>query len=175
MRLVLSLILALITVTGVAQDSGRIFAVRHAEKQSADKDTALSRIGMNRAQCLAKTLRDAHITAVFTTQYIRTQQTAEPTAREASVKPTVLDASSNAQVVEEAKAAARSGNVLIVGHGNTVPDIVAALGAPKPAVPDDVYDLLFVIDTAAPQHLTTLHYCPNLPKEASRQKSMMKP
>lgn len=175
MRKAVVVILALFALSAVAQNNGKIFAVRHAEKQSSDKDTPLSDLGKSRAECLGQTLKDAHITAVFTTQYTRTKQTAEPTAREANVKPTALDASSNDEVVKQARAAAQSGNVLIVGHSNTVPDIVAALGAPKPTIADDAYDLLFIVDESSPQRLTILHYCPNLPKPASGNNSMMKP
>ena len=175
MRRTLALFALFVSLAALAQNTGKIFAVRHAEKQSNDKDTPLSDLGKTRADCLAKTLQDAHITAVFTTQYTRTKQTAEPTAREANVKLTSLDASSNDEVVKQAMVAAQSGNVLIVGHSNTVPDIVAALGAPKPAIADDAYDLLFIVDESAPLRLTTLHYCPNLPKAAPGYNSMMKP
>lgn len=176
MRNVLVLALALfLSNTANCQTPGKIFAVRHAEKQSNDKDTPLSVLGQKRAHCLAETLKDAHITAIFTTQYTRTKQTAEPTASEANVKLTSLDASSNDAVITQAKAAAQKGNVLIVGHSNTVPDIVSGLGAPKPTIPDQAYDLLFIVDEAAPQTLTTLHYCPDLPKDTSGTNSMMKP
>jgi len=164
-----------VSLIAICQDTGKIFAVRHAEKQSSDKDTPLSTLGKARADCLAQTLKDAHITAVFTTQYTRTKQTAEPTAKATNVKLTVLDANSNEELLKQAKAAAETGNVLIVGHSNTVPDIVAALGAPKPTIADDAYDLLFIVNEAAPQRLTTLHYCPNLPKDTSGIGSMMKP
>ncbi len=174
MRNALIVVLGLfLSLSAAGQNSGKIFAVRHAEKQSNDKDTPLSDFGKTRAECLAQTLKDAHITAIITTQYTRTKQTAEPTAREMNVKLTSLDAKSNEEVVKQAKSAAQSGNVLIVGHSNTVPDIVAALGASKPGIPDDAYDLLFIVDESAPQRLTTLHYCPNLPK-APASNSMMK-
>lgn len=174
MRNAIVLALALL-VSNIAncQTPGKIFAVRHAEKQSNDKDTPLSTLGHKRAECLAQTLKDAHITAVFTTQYTRTKQTAQPTAREANVNLTSLDSSSNDEVVKQATAAAEKGNVLIVGHSNTVPDIIAALGGPKPVIADETYDLLFVLDDAAPHELITLHYCPNLPKDKSGNHSMM--
>ena len=175
MRRVLVLFMLLASLCAVAQNSGKVFAVRHAEKQSNDKDTPLSDLGKTRADCLAQTLKDAHITTILTTQYTRTKQTAEPTAREMNVKLTSLDAKSNDEVVKQAKAATQSGNVLIVGHSNTIPDIVAALGAPKPTIGDDAYDLLFIVDEASPQRLTTIHYCPNLPKPAPANNSMMKP
>jgi broad specificity phosphatase PhoE len=175
MRRILVLFALLASLSAHAQNAGKIFAVRHAEKQSTDQDTPLSDLGKARAQCLAQTLKDVHITAIFTTQYTRTKQTAEPTAHEANVKLTSLDAKSNDDVVKQARTAAQSGNVLIVGHSNTVPDIIAALGASKPTIADDAYDLLFIVDESSPPRLTTLHYCPNLPKPAPGNNSMMKP
>ena len=79
--------------------------------------------------------------------------------------------------MKAAKLAAQSGNVLIVGHSNTIPAILTALGAPVVAIADTTYDLLFVLDTRDPQHLTTLHYCPSLPADATphTSNSMAKP
>jgi broad specificity phosphatase PhoE len=176
-RLALVLWVVTLSVTSVCQTSGKIFAVRHAEKQSDEPDTPLSKLGKARADCLAQTLKDAHITSIFTTQYIRTKQTAAPTAHETNVKETVIEAKSNAEVVNAAKEASQAGNVLIVGHSNTVPAVLAALGAPQVTIPDSAYDLLFIVDAASPQRLTTLHYCPSLPKDATAHtsNSMAKP
>src|SRR3954454_17104256 len=167
----------LISVAVFGQDSGKVFAVRHAEKQSDEADTPLSSKGQARAECLAQTLKDAHIAAVFTTQYIRTKQTAAPTVQATGAKATAIDAKSNDETVKAARAAAQSGNVLIVGHSNSVPGILSALGAPAVTIADTTYDLLFVVDTRDPQHLTTLHYCPSLPADATphTSNSMAKP
>ena len=148
-----------------AQDTGKIFAVRHAEKQSDDADTSISAKGMARAECLAQTLKDAQIKDVLVTQYKRTHQTAEPTMREFNAKEQQFDATHNDEMVKAAQAAAKSGNVLIVAHSNTLPSLLKSLGAGTVAIPDTAYDLLFVLDAGDPQHMVTLHYCPNLPQE----------
>jgi 2,3-bisphosphoglycerate-dependent phosphoglycerate mutase len=167
----------LLSATTFSQDSGKIFVVRHAEKQSDEADTPLSKLGLARAACLAQTLKNAHITSVFTTQYVRTQQTAAPIVRETDAKDTVIDARSSDRLVNVAKIAAQSGDVLIVGHGDTVPHVLSSLGAPTVTVPDDTYDLLFIFDIRDPQHLTTLHYCPSLPADTTphTSNSMAKP
>ena len=148
-----------------AQNSGKIFAVRHAEKQSDEADTPLSAKGLARAQCLAETLKDAHIDSVLVTQYKRTHQTAEPTVRESHAKEQQFDAKQSDSTVAAARTAAQSGNVLIVGHSNTLPDILKSLGAGAVTIPDAAYDMLFVVELRDPQHVLTLHYCPNLPQE----------
>jgi phosphohistidine phosphatase SixA len=161
----------------LSQDAGKIFIVRHAEKQSNDADTPLSSKGLARADCLARTLKDAHITAAIVSQYQRTKQTAAPTIAEFKVKETAVEAKSTDQIVQAAREAAKSGNVLVVGHSNTVPNVLAALGTPPITIPDASYDLLFIFDVAQPKQLTTLHYCPALPTDGTAHpaSSMAKP
>ncbi len=65
-----------------------IFIVRHAEKADATKDTDLSEAGRSRADILAKTLRDAGITAIYTSEFKRTQETAAPLAKALGINPT---------------------------------------------------------------------------------------
>jgi broad specificity phosphatase PhoE len=160
-----------------AKGSGKIFAVRHAEKQSHATDTPLSDKGQNRAHCLAQTLADAHIATVITSQYIRTKQTAAPLVKESHASTLEIDGKSTDQVVTFARAAAEKGNVLIVAHSNTLPAILAALGAQGVTIPDTAYDQLFIVTASNPKGVTTLHYCPNLPADTTKYptNSMAKP
>jgi hypothetical protein len=150
-----------------AQESGKVFVVRHAEKQSDAEDTALSQKGRARAECLAQTLRDAHISTVLVSKYIRTQQTAAPVVRDSHARETTFDAKAYDQLVAAAKDSAKSGNVLVVGHSNTIPTLMTSFGAPAVTIPDTSYDLLFILDAGDPKNLLTLHYCPNLAREAT--------
>ncbi len=167
----------LLSVAAYSQDSGKIFVVRHAEKQSDAPDTPLSGKGQARAQCLAQTLKDAHITTAFVTQYLRTKQTAAPTVADSKANEKTVDAKSTDQIVRESRAAAQSGNVLIVGHSNTIPALLPAFGAPAVSIPDTAYDQLFIFDVAHPRQLTILHYCPALPTDTTAHpaNSMAKP
>src|SRR5215470_19989730 len=98
-----------------------IFIVRHAEKASpGDKDPELSPDGKKRAEALARILKDSQITAVFVTEFKRTQQTAAPTARAAHLTPTVISSGNTREIVSKLRAL--NGNALVVGHGNTIPD-----------------------------------------------------
>jgi broad specificity phosphatase PhoE len=159
------------------KSSAKIFAVRHAEKQSDATDTPLSEKGQTRAQCLSQTLADAHIATVITSQYIRTKQTAAPVVKESHASALEIDAKSTDQVVSAARAAAEKGNVLIVGHSNTLPAILAALGAQAVSIPDTMYDQLFILRVPDPKGMTTLHYCPDLPADTTKHpaNSMAKP
>jgi len=152
----------------VAQQEGTVFVVRHAEKATDATDTPLSDKGWSRAECLAQTLKDAHVTAVLTTQYVRTKQTAQPLARQSHAHEESFDAKAFQQITTAAREAAKNGNVLIVGHSNTLPQLMAAFGTPAVTIPDSSYDQLFIFRAADPKQLTVVHYCPMLPVDSSQ-------
>ncbi|MGY1408847.1 SixA phosphatase family protein [Luteimonas sp. A611] len=103
--------------------------VRHAEKADAvGGDPALSAAGRERAASLARRLAGANVVAIYTTGFRRTRDTVAPTATAQGLAATVYDADEPATIlVARLKAAHREGTVLVAGHSNTVPDIVAAL------------------------------------------------
>lgn len=128
-----------------------IIVVRHAEKMDDGADPALSAAGEARAAALAGALQHAGVTAIYTTQFRRTRDTAVPLARRIGVTPTLMEAGGGAgshasAVAERVLAEARGSTAVIVGHSNTVPDIVRALGGPDVgAIADDEYMHLFVL------------------------------
>src|SRR5262249_7277886 len=96
--------------------------VRHAEKAENDpKDPDLAPAGRARAEALAKILKDARISAIFTTEFKRTQETAAPTSASTGVRSTIVAGKDIAALI--AKLDQLSGNALVVAHGNTIPDI----------------------------------------------------
>src|ERR1041385_1687267 len=102
LAVVLSILLSLVTAANAAPI---VFIVRHAEKaNSGGKDPELSVEGQKRADALANMLKDSQITAVFVTEFKRTQETAAPTARAAHVNPTVIPANDAGVLVEELRA-----------------------------------------------------------------------
>lgn len=125
-----------------------IFLVRHAEKAKVKHDPPLSKEGAARAQRLADLLQDAGVTSILTTELQRTKQTAAPLAKKLKVDPVEL--SSADPKAFAARALQGSGATLVVGHSNTLPDILAALGVkPAIAIADDEYSNLFVVVPAA--------------------------
>src|ERR1700726_58877 len=83
-----SLLLSLVASIAAAQPT--IFIVRHAEKADATKDPDLSEAGRHRAEYLAKMLKDANISAIYATEFKRTQQTAAPLAKALSLSVMTL-------------------------------------------------------------------------------------
>jgi broad specificity phosphatase PhoE len=152
---ILSISLLLITCANAAPIA---FIVRHAEKASTGgKDPDLSIEGQKRADALAHILKDSQITSVFVSEFKRTQETAAPTARAAHLSPTVVQANDIGALVEKLRAL--NSNALVVGHGNTIPDLLKALGITTPvSIPEDDYtEILAVLLGDAPQ-LMRLHY-----------------
>lgn len=134
-----------------------VFIVRHAEKADDSKDAELSGAGRGRAEALANMLRDSRISVIYTTEFKRTQQTAAPLAKALGVTITTLPAENQAALV--AKLRTSTANSLVVGHGNTIPDIIKALGITQPVnISDSDYDNLFVVVLGEKPYLIRLHY-----------------
>jgi broad specificity phosphatase PhoE len=135
-----------------------IFIVRHAEKASTGgNDPGLSPEGQKRAEALARILKDSQITSVFVTEFKRTQETAAPTAEAAHLTPTVISANDTAGLVDKLRAL--NGNALVVGHGNTIPDVLKRLGiSVSVSIPEDDYTEMFAVLAAEKPELIRLHY-----------------
>lgn len=109
-------------------------------------DPSLSAEGAANAERLAKALADKGIAAIFATPTRRAMETAAPTARRTGVEITPYDPR-DPQSLAAAVYAAR-GAVLVVGHSNTVPDLVARFGGRTPPAPltEQDYGTVFVVD-----------------------------
>jgi broad specificity phosphatase PhoE len=154
-------LLAAFLAPSVAAQPPVIFLVRHAERAATSgrvpSDTGLSAPGHERAEALARTLKDAQITAIYTTEYKRTRETAGPIARSLGMQPEVIPADDLRGLIAKLKAS--RGNVLVVGHSNTLPQIISALGASsRVAVSESEYDNLFLVLLEDPPRLIHLHY-----------------
>jgi phosphohistidine phosphatase SixA len=151
-----------------------VLLVRHAEKAAQPaQDPPLTEAGVARANALVAVARDAGVTAIITTQFERTRKTAEPTAATLHVTPEVVNAG---PLAEHAKAVAQQilrhagTTVLVVGHSNTIPAIVGALGVPQPRdLCDGEYDQLFTViigDTGPPRLVRSRYGAPS-PEDAA--------
>lgn len=151
------LLFALVLSAGTAatlrwtETSTTIILVRHAEKAAEPKDDpALTPAGEARAAALIEALRTAGITAIYSTPWKRTQLTARPIAEKLGVPVTTFDVKPGERSYGEMYAAEllakhRGRVVLVVGHSNTVPGILRALGvADVPVIADAEYDNLFI-------------------------------
>ena len=160
---------ALITLAPLARaqsapaSTTTIILVRHAEKAAEPAtDPGLTSAGVARAEALVELLKDAGISAVVSTQYQRTRLTAAPIAAKLGLTTEIIDARATPRATADSILARHRGQtVLVVGHSNTVPAMVAALGAPQPAeICDAGYDNLFVVTVpaAGTPTVTRMHF-----------------
>ena len=154
------------------QPATTVILVRHAEKAVAPaSDPPLTEAGERRAKALAIIARDAGVTAIVTTQFARTRETGRPAAEALHITSEVVSAG-GAQHAAEVAHDVRShagGVVLVVGHSNTIPAIIAALGGPQsPAICDGEYDNLYVvtISPSGPARVIRARYGEPSPAEA---------
>ncbi len=125
-----------------------VILVRHAEKniEPNNPDPELSPAGQARAQELVRVLGNAGINAIYSTQYKRTQETAKPLADKLQVSLNVIEAKKTEDLINSIRTTNRGQTILVVGHSNTVPEIVTALGgASVPEIPDSDYDNMFIV------------------------------
>lgn len=148
-----------------------VLLVRHAEKQNPDSNEPaepLSAAGLARAQTLKQTVLRAGVTAVFSTDTVRTRGTVGPYAN-------LMHLPINTYDTPAALAAAigqghRGDVVLVAAHSNTVGPIAIALGAAVPADTIDDFDNLFVITkTPTTADVANLQYGANSTPDSTKQ------
>jgi phosphohistidine phosphatase SixA len=144
-----------------AGDSVVVFLVRHAEKtEDGSRDPDLTPAGRARASLLARMLADAGLTGVYSTDYRRTRETAGPAARAAGLDVRIYDPKEPGALAFRLRS--RPGRYLVVGHSNTVPGLVRALGGdPGSDIAEAEYDRLYVVLIGSGGTTTLrLHYGP---------------
>ena len=143
-----------------------VILVRHAEKAAVPgDDPPLSDIGSARAAALAQALAASPPTAIIVSSRQRTALTAAMVSAHTGVTPQVvsLDGGGAAHIAAVVAAVRKQqGVVLVVGHSNTTPAIIKALGGPSlPDICDATYSHFFVLTMAhgaQPAALTMSQY-----------------
>jgi broad specificity phosphatase PhoE len=141
-----------------------VILVRHAEKKIVppeNKDPDLSRAGQARAKELARMFGDSGITAIYATQFKRTQQTVKPLSDKTGISVVLFEAAKTPDLVAKIRAGTAGQIVFVAGHNNTVPEIIAALGGPQmPIIPESEFDNLFIltVDTTGTVRLLKMKY-----------------
>jgi phosphohistidine phosphatase SixA len=163
MRSVLAFVL-FTAVAGMAAAQPTVLLVRHAERADAGMsgagsmatDPDLSDVGRARSESLARMLKDAGIVAIYVTEFKRTQQTAAPLAKALGIEAITVPANTPGTLLEALKTA--GGNVLVVGHSNTVPDLLRGLGVTAVKIDDKEFDNLFVVTMGAKPTMVRLRF-----------------
>jgi len=126
-----------------------VILVRHAEKDTQPEgDPALTRAGQARAELLKRMLLDKNIKAIYTSEYRRTKETAKPLADELGITPIEIN---EAEPIANSILKKNEGQtVLVVGHTNTIPEIIKRLGGEAiDKIPETEFDNMFTVTISA--------------------------
>lgn len=108
-----------------------VIVVRHAERESKEKDSPLSEKGEARARTIAAILAPAGVTRVIATPYKRTQQTLAPLAERLSLPIEQHDAARTAEIVARLRAEPDGAVTVVASHSNAIPELIEALAGAK--------------------------------------------
>lgn len=146
-KLIVALCFSLfISAAGFAQTTV-VYIVRHAEKDMADgnvKDPRLTPEGLKRSFDLSTKLEKEDIAAIFSTDYIRTRQTAEPLSKRLKQKIQIYDPSIPSDIVRYVNNNYKGKTVLIVGHSNTILPMIRAFGGSTTVTEIKDYDYSYL-------------------------------
>lgn len=151
------LIALLLSVTGCATappppPRPNVYVMRHLHTPAGAPDPDLTAEGQRHALLLSDWLRRDPPVAIYASSTKRAQQTVAPLAARLKVAPKIYNPADTpgllGQVLQE------RGTVLVVGHSNTVPEIVGALGGQRPA-PLSHKDFADIWRVAGPERATT--------------------
>ncbi len=140
-------VVCLLVLPSAAASQEVVFLTRHAERADQSSDSLLSSAGKIRAKRLAEILKDSKITQIFTSEKKRTILTAAPLAALLHLQPTRVPANDIPGLVARVRAAGPHDRLLIVGHSDTVPEIMSRLGVPPPpiVIGDTEFNNLFML------------------------------
>jgi len=145
----LTIVLLLILLSSCSRNT--YYIVRHAEKANAmanmSSDVPLSAEGEQRAQNLKTVLQDKSFAAIFSTPYIRTQSTAKPLSEAEGISIQLYSPRDTTDKFIDRIKAIQKGDVLIVGHSNTVDDLVNKMMGQSllTELAETEYDNLFIV------------------------------
>ena len=149
---ILPLLIGGLLASRAASAQRAVIVVRHAEKIS-DEDQRLSEAGVARSKRLAEMLKVSGIAVIYATNTERAIWTARPLADALKLKVEIYDTGGGADHPVDSTAFAetlRKGHandaVLVIGHSNTIPDLLKKLGcAGEVTIGASQYDDLFVV------------------------------
>jgi broad specificity phosphatase PhoE len=149
MRLVRVALGALVLAASASSVEAQVLVlVRHAERVDQSRDAELSEAGKTRARALARMLKDAGIEAIYSTDYIRTRETARPLAELLSKPVEIYDGEQLSGLVGELRT--RASRALVVGHSDTTHELVGLLGGdPGAPIASSEYDRVYILGLAA--------------------------
>lgn len=153
--LAVSFTLSMLAPAAALAEPSMIYLVRHGEKAAEGKDPDLTEQGKARAENIATILHRAGIANIYSSTTNRTKQTAQPLAARSGLEVQTYDPSAPKALVQKVKA--QNGAVLVVGHSNTLPELVRLFGGtPGADIADKEYDRLYQLIVGPNGEITTV-------------------
>lgn len=121
------------------------YLVRHAEKTLEKDDPGLTPAGHKRAQDLSQRLANIPLSKIYSSDYIRTRETAAPVAEAKELSVEIYDPRDLDSFAK--KLLGQDGHILVVGHSNTTPQLSGFLGgeAGEPIIEATEYNRFYII------------------------------
>ena len=135
-----------------SQATTTVIFIRHAEKDLTQLDNpGLSDQGRVRVAELTRQLIDADVVAgidaIYSTSYRRNTETVQPLAKILNLEINYYNPTENEEVLENILDNHKGKIILVVAHSDTVPTLIADLGASKnvPAIAEHEYDNIYIV------------------------------
>ena len=124
-----------------------VILIRHGERQNprgANPDPRLNTAGKARAKKLIHVAGQSGIKAIYNSHFARSRETAQPLAAHLGLSPIVMD--EPPQIRSDILSNHIGQTVMVVGHSDTVPDLINRLGAGSvSAIDENEFDNLFIV------------------------------
>lgn len=143
----------------LADTATTIILLRHAETSGAGSNPPLSALGQERAYELARVLGNVPLQAVYATNFLRTSQTAQPTATAKGLTMQLYDPFAPGPLADGILDAYQGQAVLVLGHSNTIPALLNLLTGTNDftQIPDTQYDNVYVVTVFKVGKATVVH------------------
>ena len=123
-----------------------VILVRHAERADDSQDSELSLAGQERADFLARMLKDSDADALYASEYKRTQQTLRPLAEELGLPIQILPAESSEELIGRIFAENTGGVAVVASHSDRIPPLIETLtGDRVEAIDHNEYSRLYIL------------------------------
>ncbi len=148
-----------LTLNQFADTVTTFILIRHAETTNVGTNPSLSVAGQARVTGLVRLLKNVSLKGVYTTNYARTMQTAQPVATDKAVSMQTYDPLEPNGLADNLLATYHGEAVLVVGHSNTIPPLLNTLTGTNDYanIPDDQYDNLYVVTVFKKGLATVVH------------------
>ena len=139
-------------LTWATANSTTVIVVRHAEKErDSGPDPPLTPAGQARAERLSRLFgagrAPGRVDAIYVSPTLRSRMTAAPLAARLGLTPIVGPEHDARRLAAQVLREHGGGRILVVGHSDTVTDIVERLSGAKnlPHIADDEYGAMYIV------------------------------